>query len=123
MQQIGTLLGRILLGGFFVIAGINKLAAIDGTIAYMGSVGLPSVLAYPAAIFELVAGLFVVVGYQTRGAAVLLAGFCVVTAVMFHMQPGDQMQMAMFMKNLAIAGGFLVLASAGAGRISVDQRK
>ncbi len=123
MQQIGTLLGRILLGGFFVIAGINKLGAIEGTIAYMGSVGLPPVLAYPAAIFELVAGLFVVVGYQTRGAALLLAGFCVVTAVMFHMQPADQIQMTMFMKNLAIAGGFLVLASTGAGRISIDLRR
>lgn len=126
MQKLNTpldLLGRLLLGMIFVLAGANKLGAIDGTVQYLASVGLPGMLAYPAALFELVAGLAIIAGYQTRVAALLLAGFCVVTAFIFHMQPDDQMQMVMLMKNLAIAGGFLVLARTGAGPISIDSRR
>lgn len=116
-------LGRLLLGIMFVLAGVSKLGAIEGTIQYMADAGLPSFLAYPAALFELVAGLAVIVGYQTRIVALLLAGFCIVTAVLFHYMPTDQIQMAMMMKNLAVAGGFLVLAHAGAGPLSLDARR
>lgn len=126
MQQLQSpleLLGRLLLGLMFVLAGINKFGAIDGTIQYMASAGLPSFLAYPTAAFELLAGLAVVIGFQTRIAALLLAGFCLVTAFLFHMQAGDQVQQIMFLKNLSIAGGFLVLANAGAGALSIDARR
>jgi putative oxidoreductase len=75
-----------------------------------------------AAIFELVAGLFILVGFRTREDAWLLAAFCLFAGFVFHFQPEDQMQMISFMKNVAIAGGFLSLAVAGAGALSVDER-
>jgi len=126
MQGLYTpfeLLGRLLLGAIFVVGGIEKFGAIEGTIGYMASAGMPSFLAYPAALFELVAGLAIVLGWQTRIAALLLAGFCVLTGVLFHLKPADPMQMILFMKNLAIAGGFLVLFRAGAGPLSLDARR
>ena len=126
MQQLNSpmeLLGRLLLGAIFLLGGINKFSGIEGTVQYLGSAGLPSFLAYPTALFELVAALAVIVGYQTRIFALLLAGFCILTAILFHTEAGDKLQQIMFMKNLAIAGGFLVLAGAGAGPFSLDARR
>ena len=81
----------------------------------MQAMGLPSALALPAALFELLGGLAILVGFQTRIVALLLAGFCVVTAVIFHRNFADQIMMIMFMKNLAVAGGLLFVFSLGAG--------
>ena len=84
---------------------------------------MPSALALPAALFELLGGIAILVGFQTRIVALALAGFCVVTAGLFHANFADQMQMVMFMKNLAMAGGFLTLYAHGAGAMSMDARK
>ncbi|QKV19236.1 DoxX family protein [Oricola thermophila] len=123
-NAITLLLARILLAVIFIMSGWGKLFAIDGTAGYIASVGLPAatLLAWAAAIFELVAGLAILVGFRTREAAWLLAAFCVFAGFVFHFQPEDQMQMISFMKNLAIAGGFLSLAVAGAGTLSVDAK-
>lgn len=88
----------------------------------MASVGLPGFLALPSALVEFGAAACVLLGFKTRYAAWILAGFCVVTAFLFHFHQGDMMQMIMFMKNLAIAGGFLALAEAGAGAFSLDAK-
>lgn len=116
---------RVLLAVIFIMAGLQKFGAIEGTAGYIASKGLPmaGLLAWAAAIFEVVAGLAILIGYQTRIAAYLLAAFCVVSAVIFHFEPADQIQMIMFMKNLAMAGGFLALSVSGAGALSVDGRK
>ena len=79
-------------------------------------------MAWPAVLFEILVGLAVIVGFQTRLAALALAAFSVVAAVLYHFQPADQLQMAMFLKNLAIAGGFALLAISGAGAYAVDAR-
>jgi putative oxidoreductase len=123
-NSIILLAARILLAAIFIQAGWGKLFAIDGTAGYIASVGLPAatLLAWAAAIFELVAGLFILVGFRTRETAWLLAGFCLFAGFVFHFQPEDQMQMISFMKNVSIAGGFLSLAVAGAGALSVDER-
>lgn len=123
MANIAAPLGRLLLSIIFILAGANKLTDLAGTGAYMQSGGVPSVLALPAALFELLAGLAILVGYQTRNVAFLLAGFCVVTAALFHHNFADQMQMTMFLKNLGLAGGFLTLYAHGAGAMSMDARK
>ncbi|MEC9342261.1 MAG: DoxX family protein [Pseudomonadota bacterium] len=119
------LVARILLSVMFIMAGASKFAGIAGTAAYLSSVGLPAptLLAWLTAVFEVVAGLAVLLGFMTRYASWALAAFCVVAAILFHANFADQMQMTMFMKNFAIAGGFLALAIAGPGAISVDARR
>ena len=119
------LAARILLALIFILAGAMKFGGIEGTAGYIASVGLPAatLLAWLAAIFELVAGIAILVGFQTRNVAYLLAAFCIFTGFVFHFQPADQIQFTMFLKNLAMAGGFLALAVAGAGSLSVDGRK
>ena len=119
------LIARIFLSVIFILAGAFKFPAIAGTAGYISSVGLPAatLLAWLAAIFELVAGLMILVGYQTKLTSWALAAFCLFTAVVFHNNFGDQTQMIMFMKNIAIAGGFLLLAITGAGAYSVDARR
>lgn len=123
-SSVTLLLGRILLAAIFILAGVQKFGGIEGTAGYISSVGLPAgtALAWLAAIFETVAGIALLIGFQTRYTSWLLAAFCVFTAFVFHYQPADQMQMILFMKNLAIAGGLLVLSTAGAGSLSLDAR-
>lgn len=123
MANLAAPLGRLLMSIIFILGGISKFGNLQGTGAYMQSVGVPSALALPAAAFELLGGLAILLGWQTRLVAPLLAGFCVVTAALFHTNFGDQVQMIMFMKNLAMAGGFLTLYAHGAGAMSLDARK
>ena len=115
-----AVLGRILLSLIFIGAGAMKLGDIAGTEQYIQSVGLPAGLAIPTAIFELAAGLLILVGFLVRPVALLLAGFCIVSAVFFHKDFGDPIQSTMFMKNMAIAGGFLCLFAYGNVAYSFD---
>lgn len=114
--------GRVLIAIMFIMSGLQKMGSIEGTAGYIASVGLPGFLVYPTILLEVVGGLAVLIGYQTRIAALLLAGFTVLAGLLFHFQPDNQMQMISFMKNLSIAGGFLFLVAYGAGRLSVDAR-
>ncbi len=121
MNTLATLLGRFGLAFIFIVSGLGKLGAgYAGTQQYMEAMGVPGAL-LPLVIFaELGGGLAIAAGFLTRWAALGLAVFSVASGVLFHYQPTDQMQMISFMKNLAIAGGFLVLAAHGAGALSVD---
>ncbi len=125
MNNVVLLVARVLLSFMFIMAGLQKFGDIAGTAGYIGSVGLPAgtLLAWLAAIFETLAGIAILVGFQTRAAAWALAVFCVFAAVVFHYIPADMMQMMIFSKNVTIAGGFLALAVAGAGAYSVDARR
>ena len=116
------LAARILLAVIFVVAGFGKLADPSGTAGYMSSVGVPGFLVWPTILVELGGGLLIAVGYQTRIVALILAGFTLLTGLIFHHNFVDQNQMIHFMKNLAIAGGFLSLVVNGAGAWSVDGR-
>ncbi|MDZ7823641.1 MAG: DoxX family protein [Ahrensia sp.] len=124
-NNVILLIGRILLAFIFIMAGFSKFGTIDTTAGYIASKGLPmaTLLAWAAAIFESVAGIMILVGIKTKLAAYALALFCIFTGVVFHFDPADQMQMISFMKNLAIAGGFLALSVSGPGSISVDARR
>ena len=123
--SVTLLVARVLLSGMFIMAGLQKFGGIEGTAGYISSVGLPAstLLAWLAAIFETLAGLAILVGFQTRASALLLALFCIFTALVFHANFADQMQMLLFIKNVTIAGGFLALAAHGAGAYSVDARR
>ncbi len=118
-------LGRVFMAFLFIMAGIGKAGNPEGTIGYISSAGLPlPELGYAIALAaEIGGGLLILVGYQTRLVAFGMALFTIATAVFFHNNFADQMQMTMFMKNFAIAGGFLVLAAHGAGALSIDNRK
>jgi putative oxidoreductase len=121
-KDVSLLAARVLLGALFIVAGLGKLADVQGFIGYMTSGGVPAILAWPVILLEVLGGLAILVGFQTRIAALALAAFTILAAVLFHFVPADQMQMTMFLKNFAIAGGFLALANIGAGRYSVDAR-
>ena len=109
MSAIVAFIGRVMLAALFVIAGLGKLGALAATDTYIQSAGLPAGLALPAAVFEIAAGLAIALGIFTRFFALLLAGFCLTTALLFHNNFNDQQQITNFLKNVALAGGFLVL--------------
>ncbi len=105
----------------FILSGVGKSGAFEATQGYMEAFGLPGIRLAPTIVFEVGAGLALLVGFKTRYVAVLLAGFAIVSAVIFHADFGDQIQQIMFLKNAAMAGGFLLLAKVGAPGFSVDQ--
>ncbi|HHQ4643172.1 TPA: DoxX family protein [Aeromonas veronii] len=122
MKDVALLAGRVLLALMFVMAGWSKIGGYAGTQGYMEAMGVPGFMLPLVILLELGGGLAVVLGLFTRSLSVLLAGFTLMAAFIFHYQPAEQMQMLMFMKNVSVAGGFLALAAAGAGAFSVDAR-
>lgn len=108
MSSIAAVIGRILLSIIFIISGATKLITVAATEAMITGVGLPGGLAIPTGLFELVAGVFLALGLMTRIASLLLAGFTLLAAILFHNRLTDPIQSAMFLKNLAIAGGLLL---------------
>ena len=112
--------GRLLLAVLFLLAGLSKLGAYSATAAYMASAGLPGALLPLVIATEVLGSLAIILGWKTRIVATLLAGFTLLTALTFHTNFADQTQMIMFLKNVSIAGGFLLLIANGAGRYSLD---
>lgn len=120
MNASASLLGRVGLSLIFIISGFGKIAGYAGTQQYMEHVGVPGALLPLVIVLELAGGLAILGGFFTRWVALALAGFSVVAALLFHNNFGDQMQQINFMKNIAMAGGFLVLFANGAGAYSID---
>ena len=122
IQSIAAPAGRILLALMFVTSGFSKISGYAATQGYMEAMGVPGVLLPLVIAVELLGGLAVMLGWHTRVAAFLLAGFSLLSALLFHANFGDQMQMIMFMKNISIAGGFLMIVSLGGGAYALDNR-
>jgi putative oxidoreductase len=118
----GLAVGRLLLASLFILEGWSKIRGYEAAAAYMDGYGVPSLLLPAVIALELGGGLMIAIGWQARIAAAALAAFCVATAVIFHNQLSNGNQLLHFEKDLAIAGGLLVLAVAGAGRWSLDGR-
>ncbi|QDC45112.1 DoxX family protein [Methylophilus medardicus] len=125
VQSAASVAARILLSHIFIISGLSKVANPAGTIAYIQSVGAPlPEVAYAIALFvELVLGVALLLGYQARLAAAGIALFTIAAAFMFHFNMADQMQQIMFLKNLTIVGGLLMVVAFGAGAYSLDNRR
>jgi putative oxidoreductase len=123
MQGFTLLIARILLAQIYVVSGIQKMMSYGNTQGYMGSHGVSGALLPLVILTELGGGLMIVLGWRARFAAVLLAGFTLLTALFFHGDFADHTQLTQFMKNLAMAGGFLVLAVQGAGNLSLDRKR
>lgn len=120
-----VLAGRVLLSILFILAGFAKLTSISGTAGWFGSLGLPTptVTAVVVGLVELLGGLAILVGYQTRIAAIVLALFTLGATAVAHLDFADQVQLLMLQKNLSITGGLLILATVGAGALSLDARR
>lgn len=130
LQNPLALVGRILLALLFIPAGVGKLTGFAGTVAYTASAGvpLPQVAVVLALLVEIIAGLALLLGWQTRWAALALAFFTLVASFFFHKfwaLPAEQaaMQQLLFYKNIAVAGGLLAFAAFGPGALSVDARR
>src|SRR5262245_47913027 len=119
-MDAGALAGRVLLAAIFLHEAWSKLTGYELALAYMTTYGVPGLLLPFAIAVEIGCGLLILVGYQTRVAALALAGFCVGAAVLFHNKFGDRNQLLHFEKDLAIAGGLLFLFAHGAGRWALD---
>jgi len=122
MRALGALIGRVLLVLIFVISGIGKIGNLEGTAQYMAQHGMPFVPFFlVGAIFlELVGSITVILGYFTRFGALLLIVFLIPTTLIFHTNFADQVQMIMFLKNVSMLGGCLILLAQGAGGFSLD---
>ena len=121
-MHVIEVLGRIFLSTIFLIEGINKILNYESTIEYMENFSVPEYLAIPAIIVEILFPLLLVVGYQTKISALVLAMFTLATALIFHTDFTNQMQLTSFLKNFAIAGGFLIIFVNGAGKYSIDHK-
>ena len=123
MDKAIELVGRVLLGHIFLMAGLNKMGAgYEGTAGYMDSMGVPGVLLPLVIILEIVGGLMVIVGFKVKWAAYVLAGFTALAGIIFHSNFADQMQMILFMKNMSITGGLLLMSVYGSGALSLDKK-
>ena len=122
LHNTAELLGRFLLASLFLMSGIGKITAYGATAGYMASQGVPGILLPLVILIEAGGALAIIAGWHTRVVSLLLAGFSLLAALLFHNNFADQMQMIMFLKNVSIAGAFLMLAANGAGRFSLDAR-
>ena len=113
---------RILMSLLFLVSGYSKVTATAAIQAYMEHAGVPGILIWPAAALELGGGLALLVGFGVRPLALVLAAWCVLTAAIFHTDFADQNQMLNFLKNLAMCGGFLIVARSGAPGAGLDAR-
>ena len=117
------LIGRVVMSIIFIQSGWGKIFGYTDTAEHMNAAGVPGALLPLVILTELGGGLCILTGLFTRYAAIALAGFCLLTAWFFHYHPGDMGQMINFMKNITIAGGFLVLAGSGPGSLALDNRR
>ena len=122
MTNILDLVGRIFISLVFLLSGINKIGNYEGTIGWMESLGMPGIFLIPAIILEIGAPILIMIGYKVKISAVLLSLFCLATAIIFHTDFSNQMQFVSFMKNVALAGGFLFLVINETKEFSLERK-
>jgi putative oxidoreductase len=123
MANLIDFIGRLLISALFLLSAYNKIFSIDGTMSWMEGFGVPGFLLYPTIALEIILPLFVIIGYQARISAGLLALFCIVTAFLFHYDFIDPMQTIAFLKNLGLAGGFLFIVANGTKDWAINRKK
>ena len=119
-MHIVELIGRIFLSALFLIEGFGKISMQEDVIMYMEDYGVPGILFVPATVLEILFPLLLIVGYKTKWAASVMALFTFTVAIIFHTDFSEGMQMIFFLKDLAIAGGFMIVLVYGPGKISLD---
>ena len=119
-MHIVELVGRVFLSALFLIEGVGKLFTQEQVIMYMEDYGVPGILFIPAVVLEILFPLLLIVGYKTRLAALVMTLFTLTVAIIFHTDFSDGMQLIYFLKNLAIAGGFMIIIAYGSNKFSID---
>ena len=119
-MYIVEFVGRIFLSTLFLIEGVGKISMKDDVVMYMEDYGVPGVLFIPALILEILFPLLLILGYKTKFAALIMALFTLTVAIIFHTDFSEGMQMMFFLKDMAIAGGFMIVVAHGPGKISLD---
>ena len=122
MTNILDLVGRVFISLVFLLSGINKIRNYEGSIGWMESFGMPGIFLIPAIILEIGAPILILTGYKVKIAAALLSVFCIATALIFHTDFSNQMQFVSFMKNIALAGGFLFLVINDTKNLSLERK-
>lgn len=120
LQELSAPIGRLLLSMIFIFSGFTKITGYAATQGYMESMGVPGMLLPLVIAVELLGGIAILLGFKARLVAILMAGFSIVSAFLFHQFWIDESQMNPFMKNIAMAGGFLMIFAHGAGAYSID---
>ena len=123
LQSLAAPAGRLLLAFLFIAGGIGKISGFERTATYMNAMGVPGSLLPIVIALEILGGFAIVLGWKTRLVAFLLAGFTVLSAIIFHSDFAIRAETISFMKNLSIAGGFLLLAAHGPGDWALDNRR
>jgi putative oxidoreductase len=123
MSNLIDFVGRLLISALFLLSAYNKIFSIDGTMSWMEGYGVPGFLLYPTIAIEIILPLFIIIGYNAKLSAGLLAIFCIATAFIFHYDFIDQMQTIAFLKNIGLAGGFLFIVANGTKEWSIDRKK
>ena len=121
-MHIVEFIGRILLSALFLIEGIGKISMQEDVIMYMADYGVPEILFIPAIILEILFPLLLIIGYKTKLSALIMALFTLTVAIIFHTDFSEGMQMTFFLKDLAIAGGFMIIFVYGSNKISLDYK-
>ena len=122
MTNILDLIGRFFISLIFLLSGFSKISNYEGTVDWMESLGVPGIFLIPAIVLEIIAPIFIIIGYKVKISAVLLSLFCIATAIIFHNDFSNQMEFISFMKNIGLAGGFLFLAVNGTKDFSLDKK-
>ena len=122
MTNILDLIGRVFISLIFLLSGFSKIGNYEGTVGWMESLGMPGFFLIPTILLEIVAPIFIIVGYKVKISAALLSLFCITTAIIFHNDFTNQMEFISFMKNIGLAGGFLFLVVNGAKDFSLDKK-
>ena len=122
MANVLDLLGRVLISTLFLLNGVFKISNYDGTVGWIESFGMPGILIIPAIILEFIGPILIIVGYKAKIAAGFLSLFCILTAIIFHNDFSDQMQLTSFLKNIALAGGFLFIVVHGTKDLSIEKK-
>jgi putative oxidoreductase len=120
VERFGAPLGRLFIALIFVMSGLNKMGSYTNVAGWMEAMGVPGALLPLVIALEVLGGAAIIIGWQTRFVALLLAGFCLMSALIFHANFADQNEMIHFMKNVALTGGFLFLVANGGGNYAVD---
>ncbi|GAF59451.1 MAG: DoxX family protein [Psychrobacter sp.] len=120
LQELSAPIGRLFLSMIFIFSGFTKITGYAATQGYMEAMGVPGMLLPLVIAVELLGGIAILLGFKARLVAILMAGFSVVSALLFHQFWIDESQMNPFMKNIAMAGGFLMIFAHGAGAYSID---
>ena len=123
MANFFDLISRIFISLIFLLSGYNKIFNYENTVVWMEGFGIPGFLLWPAILLEIILPILIIIGYRTQISAILLAMFCIATAVIFHFDFDNQVQTIAFLKNFALAGGFLFIAVHGPKDWSLEKKK